>query len=213
MVVYSIIYMWYQGCRSCKKRLGKDHQDAKRCPKCPGKISKRKNSVPKKTQGKPQRVCSRPTIDRDLRSGLNHNYAEQDSDDANIEEDSEEDSDEMQQVNLRTSADPRRVGEGDGETIILTSRELRKTITLQQTAKDQTIWMTIAQTGFPLEREEDEVTSSKDAQVGRITEKSRSTFRFVPLRPTTPLCWFFFRIDQFSNLHGPPAKMQYFYST
>ena len=86
--------MWYQGCRSCKKRLGKDHQDAKRCPKCPKKISKRKNSGPKKTQGKSQRVCSGSTNDRVIRSGLNHNYAEPDSGDANMEEDSEEDSDE-----------------------------------------------------------------------------------------------------------------------
>ncbi len=91
------IDMWYQGYRSYKKRLGKDHQDAKRCPKCPGKISKRKNSGPKKTQIKSKRVCSESTIDRDLRSGLNHNYDEQDSDDSNMEEGSEEDSDEMQQ--------------------------------------------------------------------------------------------------------------------
>ena len=55
--------MWYQGCRSCKKRLGKDHQDAKRCPKCPGKISKRKNSVLKKTQVKSKRVHSESTIE------------------------------------------------------------------------------------------------------------------------------------------------------
>jgi hypothetical protein len=56
-------------------------------------------------------------------------------------------------------------------TIILNSRELRKAITLQQTAKDQTIWMTTSQTGFPLEREEDEVTNSKDTQMGRITAR------------------------------------------
>ena len=114
---------------------------------------------------------SEPTIDRSLRSGLNHNYAEQDSDDANMEEYLEEDSDEMQQGYLCTSSDPRRVGPGDGETIILNSRELRKSITLQQTVKDQTIWMTTAQTGFPLEREEDEVTNSKDTQMGRITAR------------------------------------------
>ena len=58
----------------------------------------------------------------------------------------------------------------DGKTIILNSRELCKAITLQQTAKDQTIWMTTAQTGFPIEREEDEVTNRKDAQMGRIVE-------------------------------------------
>ncbi len=34
--------MWYQGCSSCKNRIGKDHQDTDRCPECPAKIKKRK---------------------------------------------------------------------------------------------------------------------------------------------------------------------------
>ena len=102
---------------------------------------------------------------------MDHNYAEPDSDDANMEEDSEEDSDEMQQGYLCTSTDPRRIGTGDGETIILNSRELRKAISLQQNAKDQTIWMTTAHAGFPLERDEVEVTNSKDTQMGRITTR------------------------------------------
>jgi hypothetical protein len=55
------------------------------------------------------------------------------------EEDSEEDSGEMQQGYLCTSGDPRRIGAGDGETVILNPRELWKTITLQQTTEDQTI--------------------------------------------------------------------------
>ena len=61
------------------------------------------------------------------------------------EKDSEEDSDEMQQGYLCTSTDPKRIGTKDGETFILNSRELRKTISLQQNVKDQTIWMTTAQ--------------------------------------------------------------------
>ncbi len=77
----------------------------------------------------------------------------------------------MQPGYLCTSADPRRIGTGGGKTIILNSRELCKAITLQQNAKDQTIWMTTAQAGFPYERDEDEVTNSKDAQVGRITTR------------------------------------------
>jgi hypothetical protein len=106
-----------------------------------------------------------------LRPKLDHNYAEPDSDNVNLEEDSEEDSDEMQQGYLCTSADPRRIGEGGDQTIILNPRELRKVITPQQNAKDQTIWMTTAQTGFPLERDEDEDTNRKDTQMGRITER------------------------------------------
>jgi hypothetical protein len=58
--------------------------------------------------------------------------SEPDSDDVNMTEDSEE----MQQGYLCTSEDPRRIGVGGDETIILNSRELRKAITLQpQTIK------------------------------------------------------------------------------
>ena len=76
-----------------------------------------------------------------------------------------EDSEEIQQGYLCTSTDPRRIGAGGGETIILNSSELRKTITLQQTGDDQTLWMTTAQSGFPLTRDEEEVTNGKDAEI------------------------------------------------
>jgi hypothetical protein len=33
------------------------------------------------------------------------------------------------------------------------------------------MWMTSAQTGFPLERDVDEVTNSKDVQMGRTTAR------------------------------------------
>jgi hypothetical protein len=85
----------------------------------------------------------------------------------------------MQQGYLCTPTDPRRIGTGDGETIILNSGELCQVITLQQNAKDQTIWMTTTQTGFPLEKDEDEVTNSKDTQTGitvRYLHPVMSTF-------------------------------------
>ena len=94
-------------------------QDATRCPKCPAKISKRKNSGSKNTQDKSQIVHSGPTNDRTLRSKLDHNYVEPDSDDANMEEDSEEnsdeDSDEIRQGYLHTSTDPRRIGQEEAK--------------------------------------------------------------------------------------------------
>jgi hypothetical protein len=55
--------------------------------------------------------------------------------------------------------------------MILNPRDLRWILTLQQTTEDQTIWMTSAQTGFPLEKEADEVTNSKDVQMGRHTAR------------------------------------------
>jgi hypothetical protein len=55
--------------------------------------------------------------------------------------------------------------------MILNPKELRRALTLQQTMEDQTIWMTSAQTGFPVERESDEVTNSTDAQMGKHTAR------------------------------------------
>ena len=119
--------MWYQGCSSCKNRIGKDHQDTNRCPECPAKIKKRKNPDSKKTQGKNQKGSVEQTNDRPSRSGPTRNYVEP-SDDPNMDEDSEEeagkDSDDMQQGYLCISADPRRVGTGGCETISLNHREL-----------------------------------------------------------------------------------------
>ncbi len=154
-----------------EKKAGQGPPGRDTIPEMPDKNQSRKISVSKNTQDKNQISRSGPTNDRALSPKIDHNYAEPDSDDVNIEEDSEEDSDEMQQGYLCTSTDPRRIGVGGGETITLNSRELCKDISLQQNAKDQTIWMTTAQAGFPLERDEDEVTNSKDTQMGRITPR------------------------------------------
>jgi hypothetical protein len=113
--------IYFQECRKCKNRLCNDHHDAKRCPQCPAKINKRKNSGSKKNQGESQMARPGPARDRASRPRLDRNYAEPDSDDANMEEDSEDvntekDSEVMQQGYLCTSADPRRIEEGCDET-------------------------------------------------------------------------------------------------
>jgi hypothetical protein len=130
--------MGYQGCRSCKNRIGKDHQDADRCPECPAKVRKRKNSGSTKNQDKNQKGRPEQASNRPQRSVSRPNYAE--PPDAPMDEDSEEasdnDSGDMQIGYLCISADPRP-----------------------------------AQTGFPLERETDEVTNSTDAQMGRHTAR------------------------------------------
>jgi hypothetical protein len=56
-------------------------------------------------------------------------------------------------------------------TIILNPRELRKAITFQQSTDDQAVWLTTAQAGFPLTRDEEELINSKDAQMGRPTAR------------------------------------------
>ena len=130
--------MWYQGCSSCKNRIGKDHQDAERCPECPAKIKKRKNPGSKKTQDKKKGRSERAN-DRPSRSGPPPNYAEPSDDpitDEDLEEEAGKDSGEIQQGYLCISADPRRVGAGGGEAIILNLRELLQAIVLQQTTED-----------------------------------------------------------------------------
>ena len=118
--------MGYQGCRSCKNRIGKDHQDADRCPECPAKVRKRKNSGSKKNQDKNQKGRPEQASKRPQRSERRPIYAE--PPDAPTDEDSEEapdnDSGDMQIGYLCISADPRRVGVGVGEPMILNPKEL-----------------------------------------------------------------------------------------
>jgi hypothetical protein len=174
--------MGYQGCNAYRNRIGKDHQDAERCPECPAKVKKRKKSGSKRNQGKIQKKLPEQTSNRPQRSEHRPNYTEPPNErmDEDSEEASDNDSGDMQIGYLCISADPRRVGVGGGEIMILKPKELRQALTLQQTMTDQTIWMTSAQTGYPLEREEDEVTSITDAQMGRHTARY--------LHPTISTC-------------------------
>ena len=102
-----------------------------------------------------------------MRPRLDRNYTVPDSDDEDMEVDPEE----IQQGHLCTSADPRRIGTGGGETIILSPEELRKAITLQQSIDDQSIWLRRAQAGFPLTMDKEKLVNSKDAQMGRPTAR------------------------------------------
>jgi hypothetical protein len=131
--------MGYQGCRSCKNRIGKDHQDVDRCPECPATVRKRKNSGSKKNQGKNQKGRPEQASNRTQRSERRPIYAE--PSDAPTDEDSEEVSDsvDIQIGYLCISADPRRVGVGGGEPMILNPKEIRRALTLQQTMEDQTV--------------------------------------------------------------------------
>jgi hypothetical protein len=60
--------MGYQGCNSCRNRIGEDHQDAERCSECPAKVKKRKKSGSKKNQGKIQKELHEQTSNRPRRS-------------------------------------------------------------------------------------------------------------------------------------------------
>jgi hypothetical protein len=74
-----------------------------------------------------------------------------------------------------------------GETI----SELHKAITSQQAADDQTVWMTTAQAGLPLTRDEEELINSKDTQMGRPTARY--------LHPDISTFFFFFCFFSLGN--------------
>ena len=72
-----------------------------------------------------------------LRPRQDHDYVIPDSDDEDMEENPEE----IQQGHpvVCTSADPRWIGAGGGETIILNPEELREAITFHQSTDDQSV--------------------------------------------------------------------------
>ncbi len=70
------------------------------------------------------------------------------------------------------SADPRRSGSAEGgENFIITSKELRLSLQVQRKAKDQVVWMTTAQAGFPTTVTEGELDNDLDRQLGKPTAR------------------------------------------
>ena len=81
----------------------------------------------------------------------------------------EENSEEIHQRHLYTSADPRQIGTYGRETIILIPEELCKTKTIQQSIDNQSVRLTTDQAGFPLTMDKEELVNNKDEQMGRPT--------------------------------------------
>ena len=73
----------------------------------------------------------------------------------------------MQQGHLCVSTDPRRVGEPVGEPTIINIAELRALLTTQQSLEDQTVWLTTAQTGFPVTSDTTELQNDRDRLLGK----------------------------------------------
>jgi hypothetical protein len=72
----------------------------------------------------------------------------------------------FQQGYLCVSADPRRVGGPGGEPTIINLMELRTLLRTQQTREDQTVWLTTAQTGFPVVADAQEIKTDRDRLLG-----------------------------------------------
>jgi hypothetical protein len=84
--------------------------------------------------------------------------------------DDEEGADDEIQGYLCVSADPRRSGPTEGgENFIITAEELRPLLQAQCKEKDQTVWMTTAQVGFPTTTTEGELDNDLDRQRGKPT--------------------------------------------
>ena len=86
----------------------------------------------------------------------------------------------FQQGYLCASADPRRVGVPGGEPTIIHIEELRTLLRTQRTLDDQTVWLTTAQTGFPVTVDAQEVQTVRDRFLGnpvaRFLHPSISSF-------------------------------------
>jgi hypothetical protein len=68
--------------------------------------------------------------------------------------------------------DPRRSGQTKGsENFIITVEELRLILKAQCVEKDQTVWMTAAQAGFPTTAAEGELDNDLDRQRGKPTAR------------------------------------------
>jgi hypothetical protein len=73
---------------------------------------------------------------------------------------------------LCVSADPRRSGQTEGdENFIITAEELRLILKAHCAEKDQTVWMTTAQAGFPTTAAEGELDNDLDRQRGKPTAR------------------------------------------
>ena len=72
----------------------------------------------------------------------------------------------FQQGYLCVSADTRRVGGPGGEPTIINLKEVRTLLRTQQTLEDQTVWLTTAQAGFPVETDTQEVQTDRDRFLG-----------------------------------------------
>ena len=74
---------------------------------------------------------------------------------------------EPQLGHICVSADPRRVGELVGEPVIISREELRALPIKQLSLEDQIVWLTVAQTGFPVTEDENELQNNRDRLLGK----------------------------------------------
>jgi hypothetical protein len=73
---------------------------------------------------------------------------------------------------LCISEDPRRSGSAEGgENFIITSKVLRLSLQAQSEEKDQAVWMTKAQAGFPTTATEGELDNDLNRQLGKPTAR------------------------------------------
>ena len=143
----------FRECKACAKRIGENVQTGHKtletgvCPKCPIRKPPHEHSTRKKQGGNKQVTTDKIVgVRRSLRLStqvLSENvYCELDED---VCMDSDGDLDqEMQQVHICVSTDPRRVGGPGGEPTIINIEELRALLITQQSLEDQTVWLTTA---------------------------------------------------------------------
>jgi len=165
----------FRECKVCTNRRGDDLDEetrtmhGKKCKGCAvilqGSVKKgRKRVTEKGKHSTKERIQTQIGNQRALRPrSLQARYT--------FSDEGEEADDEIQGY-LCVSADPRRSGQTEGgENFIITAEELRRILQAQREEKDQTVWMTTAQAGFPTTAAEGELDNDLDRQWGRPTAR------------------------------------------
>jgi hypothetical protein len=155
----------FRMCEVCTDRRGDDLDEetramhSKECKGCSENLKEPTKKGTKRTTGKGKQ----PVTQRVLPRYQQVHYT--------FSDDEEEVEDEIQGY-LCVSADPRRSGKTEGgENFIITTEELRRILQAQCEEKDQSVWMTTAQAGFPRTAAEGELDNDLDRHRGKPTAR------------------------------------------
>ncbi len=162
----------FRVCRFCMERRGDDLDKetrtihSKECKGCSEPTKKgSKWATGKEKQPTTKRTQSQVVNQREPRTRsqqVHYNFSN--------DEEGLHDADDEIQGYLCVSTDPRRSESAEGgENFIITSKELRMSLQVQCEVEDQTVWMTMEQTGFPTTAAEGELDNDLDRQRGKPT--------------------------------------------
>jgi hypothetical protein len=168
----------FRECRVCIKRRGDDLDEetwaihSKECKGCAEILQEPTKKGGKRTAGKGKQPTTKRTQSQVVKQREQRTRSQQVRYKFSDDESGLHDADDEIQGYLCVSADPRRSGTAEGgENFIITPKELRLSLQVQRKAKDQSVWMTTAQAGFPTTAAEGELDNDLDRQLGKPTAR------------------------------------------